>query len=473
MCGVSGWYCQGEARPNPLILKQLLIANMERGISATGIAYQDEGGGIRIRKSKGSAVDFIKANEELFGRAAQSPRGLLHTRATTKGSEDKNENNHPVAGYNWAVVHNGTITNDDDVWSYYGDKLKLKRFAEVDTSSLPLVLSRGDTLESSINNLSILSGSFTIAAWNSKDIERILLARFGYNDLLLFLDQENQILYWSSASSAGHVMPGYLIGKHKFMVFSKLADEHVMVLQPGGFNNTRAFKVERRSFFTQRKPAVSNNWTPSGKATTVIEPVRQTFLDKAVGVVGKFFDRTTHAFEKIVVEIPSSDGIRTHNITWVPMEAFPNKPLPIGGHFVTRWWDLDRQLTDFLTSGTPVLETFSGYGRWVFEKEGNKTSLEFKPYKRLKDFWEKAYRTKFKLPATPETAATLDKQFAWEHFDVNMELTNKEIRRFLGFMCPVCGVWMPVPKIQIQKERCSFCRIENRLYPIRRASDGR
>lgn len=478
MCGISGWFCQGEARPSPEILKGLLLANMERGVSATGVAYQD-GEAIRIKKAKGPADEFIKASGDLLEKAAQSPRGLLHARATTKGSEEQNVNNHPVAGFNWAVVHNGTIQNDEDVWAYYEKRDKLKRFAEVDTSAIPLVMSRGKSIEESINNLSILGGSLTIAAWHSKDIERMILGRFGYNDLFMFYDQGDEIMYWSSASSASFVMRGSVFGRHKFLSFSRLADEHVLVLQPGGFAATRVFKVDRRAFTGPYVPK-SHSTTMGGGSTThgaqgtLPVPFKSAVQSALVLSTAKTgITRITPGRIDLVLVPP--DGVRQMQISWNPMEVVTGKPDPMSTHFNRVWWTLGSKHADFILAQKEDTEFFTGYGRWVYQKTTDYgtwpdgVQRSWRPYKRTKDWMARQYRTKWQLPFVQVKGETdLDDQFAWEHYDVQTVLLSNESRRYLGFMCPVCGVWTSSPQVQLAKERCAFCGIRHRLYPVLR-----
>jgi hypothetical protein len=428
---------------------------MERGTSATGIAYQDNGS-IRIRKSEGPADKFLEAIGDKLSVMARSPRGLIHARATTKGSEKQSENNHPVTGFNWAVVHNGMVSNDDDVWGYYTKKDHVKRFAEVDTSAIPLVLGRGKSLEESIRNLSILGGSLTIAAWSSHDIERMILARFGYNDLYLFYDQSDNIMYWSSASSASYTMHGPTFGRHKFLSFSKLADEHVLVLQPGGFTQTRVFKVERRPFFLPH--AVSYMGTPSG-ATTGTKSPASVFAEQAAPTPKTIMNH-------IWVSIPPLSNQKKLTLEWKPLEERNKKPQPMYQYFTRSWCSVLYDLEEYGKTKTGHT-LFTGYGRWVLTPLDSGVQRSFLPYKRTKVWWSKAYKTAFALPLVRDTngLTTHDDILSWEHYDIDVQLLDNSTRRFLGFMCPVCGVWLSSVSVQQSRGRCEYCNIHHRLYP--------
>jgi predicted glutamine amidotransferase len=444
------------------VLKGLLLANMERGVSATGIAYQD-GTSIRVKKSEGPADAFLKSLGDRLPVIAQSPRGLIHARYTTKGSEKQNENNHPVVGFQWAVVHNGTILNDDDLWAYYTKRDRVSRFAEVDTSAIPLVLGRGKTLEDSIQNLSLLSGSLTVAAWNSKNIEQIILGRFGYNELFLFYDQSSDIMYWSSASSAAYIMHGQVFGRHKFLSFSRLADEHVLVLRPGGFDQTRVFKVTRRPFLLPRQPFTSATF---GKPMASMPALTSTAAPVAATAVRADSGR-------ICVTIPVLPNQRAFTIEWGRIDPVAAKPPPMYQHFSRSWMSLGSDNASGTLTGLDHT-VFTGYGRWVWSTTGKVTSRAFHAYKRTKSWWFSAFKTKFDLPLSSRDDGSTEQDgvLAWEHYDLNVQLLDNSTRRFLGFMCPLCGIWTSSVTTQHNKARCEYCNVRHRLYTLEPTTGG-
>jgi hypothetical protein len=443
-----------------------MVANMERGTSATGVAYQDAAH-IHVKKAEGPADKFVESLGDDLVTIAQSPRGLIHARATTKGSEKQNENNHPVVGFNWAVVHNGMVHNDDDVWAHYKASDNLERFADVDTSVIPLVLGRGATIEESIRNLSILGGSLTIAAWSSLDIERIVLARFGHNDLYMFHDASAEIMYWSSASSAAFLMTGPTFGGHKFLSYSKLADSHVLVLQPGGFKTTRAFKVERKPFLVPRPKVEHITGHTYGISTAIERSALEAQATQKIPV-----QPAVMSPHRIIVPLDAFEGQRSFIVQWNVMEVLASKPLPMHEYFSRTWHSLMRDDAEARSRSTDLVK-FTGYGRWIWEcsPEASFSPRTFKPYKRTREWWAKAYRTNFKFPLARDIAGEteLDDQCAWEHYDLNTQLLDGTSRRFLGFMCPFCGVWTSSVALQIGKERCEYCNVKSRIYPQRTA----
>jgi predicted glutamine amidotransferase len=142
MCGILGYFTTTEeqARFAKSALPLILLKSEERGSSATGIAYINQGA-LTVIKKDISATDFIKD----FGRfkafmknTALLPRTLIgHTRLPTTGSPLNNENNHPIfTKTGIAVVHNGTILNTEEQLKEEGIKMS----GEVDTRAIPALI---------------------------------------------------------------------------------------------------------------------------------------------------------------------------------------------------------------------------------------------------------------------------------------------------------------------------------------------
>lgn len=432
MCGIAGYYCWGDARPPVGLLKGLLLANMERGTNATGLAYLDKDGAIVYQKSEGAARDFIKAiPPEDWETIAASPRGLLHARATTKGSEKQNENNHPVVGLGWVVVHNGTIFNDDDLWAYYTKRDGVARFAEVDSSAVPLVLSRGKTLDDSLRHLTLLGGTATLAVWGTEYPEIITLVRLGHNDLYMFMDPSNKILYWSSASTAGYVAPGKLLGSHKFLTYAKLQDDHALILMPK-LEDVRTVKYTRSPFVLPRAVA----------APVVVLPRSGT-------------TSTDTAFRK------SSDSAYT-GVKWSVNTSHRGKPLPKNDVFSNIWHNFNRISKAILANKAVMAQTVeTGYGRWELVRnklEGLDT--EFKPYRRTKRWWKKRWPEMDIILPLPSLSRDLDGWLTWENYHIG--ITTGTTRRYLlGFLCPWCGVWLCATDVNSEGGRCQFCLVQS------------
>ena len=112
MCAVFGLIDYGRAfnsRQREQILHVLSVECEERGIDATGYAF-NENGKLKIVKKP------VPAHELQLWLNDDSNVILGHTRMTTQGSAADNFNNHPffgnVGGKRFALAHNGILQND-------------------------------------------------------------------------------------------------------------------------------------------------------------------------------------------------------------------------------------------------------------------------------------------------------------------------------------------------------------------------
>lgn len=118
MCAIFGFLNYGN-KVDGKILKKLIRAlsvNAEtRGTDATGISYVGKDGNIKVFKRPQPAhkmnLYFLEDTKCVIG----------HTRYTTQGNEKFNRNNHPFTSVNgnFALAHNGVISNDTELRSEY------------------------------------------------------------------------------------------------------------------------------------------------------------------------------------------------------------------------------------------------------------------------------------------------------------------------------------------------------------------
>lgn len=433
MCSIAGWYCWGACRPHPNRLRGLLLASQSRGTSATGMAYQ-AGNEIIIRKAPEPAENFIFVlSEAEWAQAAASPRGLLHARATTKGSEKNNENNHPVSAFGWTVIHNGMITNDDELFHHYG----AERFAEVDTAAVPLVLSQGTSLDSSLEYLTLLAGSASLAIWPHNQLDTIVLAKLGHNDVYLFMDQPRQILYWCSASIAGRIMPGGHIGSSKFVTLGKLGDERIMVLRPN-LADCVTYKVTRSPFVLPRR------YLPGVPAGPLATPA------------------TTDIARPLGRGLPRWKWRRDD-------PAMGKRPPPLADVFSGEWLDHTTEMRKFAASSKVEDSIPTAYGRWHLQADSQTRAVTatFAPYKRTKLFWRGEFTELPELPYRQANApiGTLDYRATLEHYTIiqNLGHGSEEFHK-IGFVCPWCGIWDSCQGWQTHQYRCGWCAIISRPY---------
>jgi glucosamine 6-phosphate synthetase-like amidotransferase/phosphosugar isomerase protein len=117
MCGIAGYSLSPESRVERTLAAQALLAGIaERGADSVGYAFRDAEGTIGVTKLRGGASALLDEIE--VPRAAS--QALLHVRDYTKGHPDIEANNHPIRHGAIVGVHNGVITNDDELLARYG-----------------------------------------------------------------------------------------------------------------------------------------------------------------------------------------------------------------------------------------------------------------------------------------------------------------------------------------------------------------
>ena len=147
MCGIFGLVANSSSnlkydKTNEIINK-LFVLSESRGKESAGIAIQNKTENkIQVLKHSIPASQLIESSEyksfyqksinsAFTNQLLSSPIGVIaHARLVTNGSQNNNNNNQPVIKSGSVLVHNGIITNVDELWKSNPD---LKREFEVDT----------------------------------------------------------------------------------------------------------------------------------------------------------------------------------------------------------------------------------------------------------------------------------------------------------------------------------------------------
>lgn len=177
MCGIFGVVVGEPKQFGPELLRQwsdsLFELSETRGKEAAGIAFL-KGDKLKVYRQAIRGTKFIKREKysTLFRKALNSsPLAFIgHSRLATNGFQTRNLNNQPVSSNGGAIVHNGIIVNDSNLWKKV---LKKKPKFEVDTEVILELLEgyfeRGFSIESSvIKAYQKLQGSASIAFFSDK-----------------------------------------------------------------------------------------------------------------------------------------------------------------------------------------------------------------------------------------------------------------------------------------------------------------
>lgn len=196
MCGIFGLVLKDDALNDKKqifnILNNLFLYSEDRGREAAGIAYQN-GSYLHLYKKACTPRNFIKdkAYLELFETSynlyqenlknISNPKTSFsvigHTRLATNGFQSDDGNNQPISIDNITGIHNGIITNEEELWERNNDLEKIK---DVDTELLLKLLdkklNKSKCLKSAVSDtFHEIEGSASIAAFFNKS-NNILLA---------------------------------------------------------------------------------------------------------------------------------------------------------------------------------------------------------------------------------------------------------------------------------------------------------
>lgn len=200
MCGIAGVYLKKPDAGNDDGMNQFadaLLREIEpRGRHATGFVSIGWDRSVKVEKAAKPATEFIKERER-FQDGVQSV--LLHTRFWTKGKPEEGGNNHPVIYNTCFATHNGSISNDDELF----EKEKLKRNHEVDSEVIPALLDKHgldhpDKIRAALEKF---QGPMAIAAIDPiKAPTRLVLAKGASSPLYIFENQN--VIMWASTHKA-------------------------------------------------------------------------------------------------------------------------------------------------------------------------------------------------------------------------------------------------------------------------------
>lgn len=192
MCGIIGYYCFGEKRPEKDEIGSMLALASSRGTDASGWAFIKDGR-LNVFKAPISSIKLITTKS---WKQLEMPKIFIaHTRAGTQGSEKINGNNHPIFNKNgMAIIHNGMISNEHEVYK----KFEITPDNEVDSEVILRLMEAYKEPNDMIKNVfDHVEGSYAVASVDKDNPERLILFR-SLNPIKLVYDTETEILYFAS-----------------------------------------------------------------------------------------------------------------------------------------------------------------------------------------------------------------------------------------------------------------------------------
>ena len=248
MCGIIGFYCFGNMRPNKDHITEMFSLLETRGRDASGFAFIQDG---QLIVSKAPIKSSLFVKTEDWQKLELPKFMILHTRAATQGSNKIDANNHPLfSKQGVAIVHNGIIYNDKDIFSK-----NHKRDGEVDSEAILHVLSskyKGDKIKRVFDKL---DGSFAFAAINKEEPDKLILVKKD-NPIDLYYDIENDILYFCSERKImqetlklkSQSLRGFNLGEGNFH-FYEMKNNHGLVFNSDGVEAYERYHPRKFNYF--------------------------------------------------------------------------------------------------------------------------------------------------------------------------------------------------------------------------------
>lgn len=139
MCGIGAFQIV-EQEINAQRLAQALLKGLTiRGRDASGVAWHsDTEQQTYIQKLDVSGRDLANMLDDQLGSTA-----IIHTRFATQGKPSNMKNNHPIDAGGIVGVHNGHISNDDELFSVVHSVSDYRRQAQVDSEAAFAYLQHG------------------------------------------------------------------------------------------------------------------------------------------------------------------------------------------------------------------------------------------------------------------------------------------------------------------------------------------
>ena len=249
MCGIAGVYLRDpDFRIDNLdaMLDTMLDEIEHRGGDATGYLALNAEGVAEWHRAACDVRDFTKYRRPV-------PKGtrtiMAHTRYATQGLPGFIENNHPIKRGPFYVIHNGHVSNDQQLFKLAGRR----PFGQVDSEAIPARLASLGKLTDAEIVMEEIEGAAAIAAVDESNPDELLLAK-GHSSPLFVL-VTNKVVIWGSTKAT--VEQAYKKHIGRIPKRRKIED-----LSPGQMIHFKGKKQTRTKFVPYSPKYVSYTYTP-------------------------------------------------------------------------------------------------------------------------------------------------------------------------------------------------------------------
>jgi glucosamine 6-phosphate synthetase-like amidotransferase/phosphosugar isomerase protein len=166
-----------------------------------------------------------------------------HTRHFTLGSPSVYENNHPVVSGSIVAVHNGRVSNHNDLVRLSG----VERIGLVDSFAIPALLSADLSADHPTELLELVEGCAAIAWMDANDAGVLHLARLSERPMFVGWTKRDDLVMSSTKSTLE--LTGRLNKVH-IRKITEIKEGTYLRVEAGAITERRKFKVNRPAIVT-------------------------------------------------------------------------------------------------------------------------------------------------------------------------------------------------------------------------------
>lgn len=264
MCGIFGIALRKNANLDRTIIKKILCRlyalSESRGKESAGIHFylpdKAKAYTTKIRLSSKGALHNLEFRKSLdlmvseaenpaIGRIENPVIAIGHSRMATNGTNTRDNNNQPIQYGSIALVHNGIIVNDDDIWNMFplGNRL-----AEVDSEVIAAMLNYVSQNQSHVSEniaevYKTIEGSASIA-WTN-DRTGVLALATNTGDIYYSMQQGGEgIIFASEKFTLEGVIDEFAMIKSEFSDPVNLASGFFIGFDTCGIDSVQPMSFE-------------------------------------------------------------------------------------------------------------------------------------------------------------------------------------------------------------------------------------
>jgi len=261
MCGIAGIYLRDPDLPvNRDDITSTLLSEIEaRGQHATGVVALDAEGVAEWQKAACDATTFNRYRR-IIPNTARSILG--HTRWATQGLPAFMENNHPIRRGPFYIIHNGHVTNDEELF----EKAERHRFGDVDSEAIAAHLASLGELSRLPEVMEEIDGDAAVAALDERDCARLMLARGRSSPLWVYAGVK--VVIFASTESAVVKAHATHVGSISTKRLFHLKEGVALEWKGADEMQVQEFKVKPRKAYVWRGGTSYSSWDDSWRNKT-------------------------------------------------------------------------------------------------------------------------------------------------------------------------------------------------------------